>query len=464
MIIRFIIVLVFIALSAAGFSDEKSSIQINIRNYGDSALLMTSYYGDRVILVDTAYAKIPGVFVFENKELLPGGIYMAVSLSKRKLFEFIVNEDQEFTLTTDTLNYSLYMFVKGSEENKLFFDYMKFNDQLFRANTLLKEEMAVVDQGSDHYRQLVNDMDSLNKSASNYKLDIIKEKPDLFIAKMFNAMREVEIPDSITGSSDSSASYRYYKTHYWDYFDLSDARLLRTPMLARKVDQYFSQLVFVQPDSVISAISEIIEMVRPSQEVVSWLSWHFLSVYQNPDYMGFDGVFIYLVDEYFSKEEIDNLTPSILQNLQDRANIMRPLLLGSEAPNLILIDSTGDYQSFLSLTSKYIVLFFWDMECGICKKEISELKELYAGETFDLEIYSISVNSDLEKWKESLVENDFQWMNVNGTRSVTKDFHDLYDLHGTPAIYVLDKNRNIIAKHLSADQIEGFLENYSATK
>jgi thiol-disulfide isomerase/thioredoxin len=281
---------------------------------------------------------------------------------------------------------------------------------------------------------------------------------------MFNAMREVEIPEEVRNSSDSATIYYYYKKHYWDYLPLNDSSLLRTPLLARKVDEYMSKLVFIHPDSTITDISGLVEKARPSKEVVSWLCWHFLSVYQSPDYMGFDKVFIYLVDEYFSKEDLSNLTPSIRKNLQDRAEIMRPLLLGSEAPNLILIDSTGNYQSFLSLPNEYIVLFFWDIECGICKKEIVNLRELYADSKHDVEVFAISVNADLDNWKESLIEMDFPWVNVNGTRSVTKDFHDLYDISGTPAIFLLDKDRKIVAKHLSSDQIDGFLDNYTPGK
>jgi hypothetical protein len=450
--------MLILALQVNAYADDQSIIRINIKGYHDTVLLLTSYYGDKVILTDTATASKPGVFVFKNKEAVPGGIYMAVSPAKQKLFEFIIDTDQDFTMTTDTANYITRMVVKGSEENSVFFEYMNFNDQLYRANNSLTSKMGTVEKGSDEYFALSKQLDSLQSQASGYKLNIIEEYPELFVAKMFNAMRDVEVPDEVRNDPDSSAAYRYYKQHYWDYLDLSDPRLLRTPIMARKVDQYLSQLVIIHPDSAIAAVDDILAMAKPSNEVFSWLCWHFLSVYQNPEYMGFDKVFIYLIDEYFSKEEITNLTPSILQTLQDRADIMRPLLLGNDAPNLILIDSSGKYRSFMSLPNEYIVLFFWDIECGICKKEISELKTLYSERQFDLEIFAISVNADLEIWKKSLKEYELKWVNVNGTRSVTEDFHDLYDIHGTPAIYVLDGERKIIAKHLSADQVAGLLE------
>lgn len=424
-------------------------------------LILTSYYGDRVILIDTAYRDENGGFTFEDKEKLPGGIYMAVSSDKRKLFEFIVDQSQHFTLNTNNSGLALQMEVSGSRDNQIFFEYIKLNERLYRQNTDFQEQMKGLPEGSKEYLAIRTKMDSINRLSSDMKLKVIEIEPELFVSTLFNAMREIEYPDSIVNSSDSAAVYRYYKSHFWDYFDLSDSRLIRTPMLDKKVDQYFNQLVFQHPDSAIAAIDYVIEMARPTDEVISWLVWQFTSDYQNPEYMGFDVVFIHLVDTYFPNENITNLTPSILQNLQDRANKMRPLVLGNSAPNLILIDTSGNYQSFHSLTNEYVLLFFWDYDCGICKNEIKVLKEIYHNPGFDFEVFGVSVNSDLDKWKESLVEQDFKWINVNGTRSVTQNFHDLYDTYGTPALFILDKEKNIIAKRISADQVIVFLENYN---
>ena len=273
-------------------------------------------------------------------------------------------------------------------------------------------------------------------------------------------MRDIEIPDSIKESTDSTLSYKYYKQHFWDFFDLSDGRLLRTPIFMRKVDQYFDQVVFFHPDSVISAIDTIILKSRPSEEVVGYLVWHFIAEYQNPKFMGFDKVFVHLVEEYFSKEQITNTTPSILTSLEERATKLKPILLGKSAPNLLLIDSTGSLRSFRSITTNYTVLFFWDSECGICGKEITELKKLHNNPDYDIEIYSINVNSDLEGWKKALIEKQIPGIKVNGTRSATEDFHDLYDIYGTPVIYVLDSDKKIIAKRIGANKIAEFVKNF----
>lgn len=457
---KIIPILLLFMLSCFLKASGQYHIKINIDGYTDTVLLLTTYYGNKVLLVDTAYATEPGDFILSGDSSLAGGIYMAVSGKKKKLFEFIVDKEQEFEMRTDTVNYSLKMQISGSEENDLFFNYIRFNEQQHQNNKQIREMLHNTSPDSPEYLIIQRQMDSINKITVDYKLNLISSYPDLFISKMLGAMREVEIPDSVKTSTDSTATYKYYKKHYWDYFDLSDKRLLHTPLTDNKVDQYFEQLVVVHPDSIIAEIDRIIALARPSNEMVSWLVWKFVSEYQNPKYMGFDVVFIHLADEYFQKEPIRNTTPSILKTIVDQANKMRPLVLGSPAPNLILIDTSGQYRSFHNLTNDYILLFFWDFDCGICKIEIQGLKELVIDKQFDIGVFAININAELDKWKSSIIEQNFTWTNVNGTRSVTADYHDLYDTHGTPALFILDKDRNIIAKQIATGQINQFLKNH----
>ena len=434
-------------------------IKIKIDGYQDSALLITSYFGKKIKLIDTAYAVKPGEFIFSGKDKLPGGIYMAITSGKKKLFEFMVGSNQEFSLHTDTLNYALNMKVRGSKENKAFYSYLKFNEEQYQINRSISARIDSLKDLSEETTVLESSLDSVNKVAVNYKLNLIEKNQDNFVSSLLNAMREIEIPDTVKNSPDSTLVFSYYKDHYWDYMDLSDSSLLRTPVFMRKIDQYFDQLVVFNPDSVISAIDLIISKSRPSNEVVGYLVWYFISEYQNPKFMGFDKVFVHLVEEYFSKEDILNTTPSILTSLQDRAAKIKPILLNQPAPELLLIDTAGSLTSFRVIPNDYTILFFWDSDCGICGTEIVELKKMYDQPDYDIEIYSINVNSDLEKWKEAIAEKQVPGINVNGTRSATKDFHDLYDIYGTPVIYVLDKDKKIIAKRIGANKIIEFIDN-----
>jgi thiol-disulfide isomerase/thioredoxin len=459
------LLIIFTLLFFNAFTQSKQVIKVNIENFADSNIFLTSYFGNKVRLVDTAYSE-SGKFEFSSKNFYPGGIYMVVNNKKKKLFEFIVNKESKITFSTDTSSFVKNMKIKGSKENNVFFEYVKFNENLFKKNKELSSKLKTINKGDKTYDSILLKLDSLNKISIDFKLNIIENKKNLFVSSLLRSMQEVEISDSVLLKNDSSLNYWFYKNHFWDNLDISDSRFLRTPMLDKKVGEYFSRMVAFQPDSVIHEIDVILNVAKNSDETFNYLFWKFIGDYQNPKYMGFDKVFVHLVETYIenSDYEIENASESIRNSLIERAKKIKPLLLGSIGPNLILIDTNGNYTSFNNLSNKYIAIFFWDIECGICKKELNYLNENKDNWNYDVGIYAINVNGDLEKWKSYIKDNNLNWLNVNGTRSVTADFHDLYDIYGTPVIYLLDEKRNIVAKRMGANQLIPIIENLEKNK
>ena len=461
-----IVLLLLVILPVLIFGQKTShNIKIVIDGYNDSTLYLAYYYGNKIKLADTAVMSKPSTFVFNGKQNLKGGIYIVVSSKKSKLFEFMINKNQTFTLKTDTANYSLDLKVVGSPENKLFYKYLKYNEGIYSNITKLRDSLKNMNATSPDAKAIKDKIEDSNKQGKAYKLKMIDKNPGTFAATLLTAMREVEIPDSIKNSSDSLATFYYYKNHFWDYFSLNDERLLRTPLFDKRIKEYFSNLVELNADSINTAIDNVIAMAEPSKDVVSYLVWYFTAEYQNPKYMGFDKILVHLVDNYFSKREIEYTSPSVLKSLKKRANTLRKLLIGVEAPNLILIDTTGNYRSFLSMPNEFTLLLFWDYNCHICKNEIIALKKVMAGNSkFDIGIFAINTNSDLKKWKKTIYERGIEnWTHVNGTNSVTQNFHDIYDINGTPVMYILDKDKKIIAKKIKAENIIPFLEHYEKT-
>lgn len=458
---RFFGIALALVMTIGVFAQNGYKIKIRLDGFKQNMLLLTSYYGNKIKLVDTAYAKKPGTFVFEGGKTLMGGIYMVVSPKKKKLFEFIVNKKQDFSLNTDTSNYLLNMKIVGSPENVLFFHYLKKNEKLYSQIGNLSQQLKKSDKGSPSYKALKQKIDSLNKVSDDHKLTLIKKNPHTFFATLLRAMREVKVPAN-PNPSDSLFAYRFARNHFWDFFDLNDPRLLRTPLYDRKINAYFKYFVPLNPDSVDRAIDFVISKSQSCSECVSYLVWKFTIEYQNPKYMGFDKVFVHMVDNYFSKEHIENVTPSILKILKERADALRPLLLGQPAPDLILMDTGGQYIGFRSLKSRFTLLFFWDYHCGICKKEIAALIPFYKKDAkkYNLEVYGISINPDLDNWKKAVRERRLPWVNVNGTRSVKGNYAKSYNIHGTPQLFLLNKEGKIIAKHFSVNQLKMILDSY----
>ena len=66
-----------------------------------------------------------GEIVFKGTKKYDQGIFLVVTPNK-KYFDFVMDAEQHFTIETDTSNYVKNMKVKGSAENKFFFDYQNF--------------------------------------------------------------------------------------------------------------------------------------------------------------------------------------------------------------------------------------------------------------------------------------------------------------------------------------------------
>lgn len=461
---RLLWLFIMVLLSGVAMAQEGYRIKIQLNGFREDTLLLTSYYGNEIKLVDTAEAVKPGIFVFEGNKPLTGGIYMAVSQKKKKLFEFVVNKNQHFTLTTDTANFSVDMKVENSLENQLFFKYLRFNDKQYQESAVLEKKRKKSKKGTLEFKKLTEEMDSLRKVALRYRDLLAQEHPKTFVAAIFRTMSRTE--KTVSERPKTKRAFYQLKASYWNDFVLNDPRMFRTPLYKREVNDYFKYFVALQPDSVDQAIDQVVKRAQPCSECVSYLVWKFTVEYQNPKYMGFDKVFVYLVDHYFDKKTIQNTTPSILKLLKKRANALRPLLLGKKAPQLVLMDTTGRYVGFESLPNRFTLLLFWDYKCGVCRQEMKELVPFYNkyAKKYNLAVYGICINANLDNWKKAVRNRKLPWINVNGTRSIKGDFSKTYHIHGTPQFFLLDRNKKIIAKQFSVNQLKMILDDFMKRK
>lgn len=112
--------------------------------------------------------------------------------------------------------------------------------------------------------------------------------------------------------------------------------------------------------------------------------------------------------------------------------------------------------------SRYTVLYFYNTDCALCRGVTKDLAEMYAEYGRDeMEIVAIYTGRD-NKWKNYLKENDPGWINLWDRKRASGMF-DKYDLIDVPAIYLLDENKNTLAKDINPDVLSVLLEYYLAS-
>jgi peroxiredoxin len=442
-------------------AQDNYKITVNVSGMPDTIAFLGSYYGESMTVEDTAIITDQGKVVFQDNQELDAGVYFLVDQEKIKLFEFIVDNSRNFELSTDTIDFINNMKVKGSSDNEVFFEYQQTSSQLFNKILELRQMKSRI-SNQDSMNWVDEQINAVNEQNVTYKLEFIENHPDHILTLIFKASREPEIPDSLKGDSreQRKKAYQYYKNHFWDNVDLTDPRIIKTPIFHNIVEKYFNQVVPKNPDSIIHEIDKIMDICKANAPVYEYLAWYFTATYESASIMGYDKIFVHMVDNYFRGKRHDWVSETMYENLVERADRIKPILIGNYAPELILIDTNDQFKSLYELNNDYVIIFFWTTTCSECKREIKHLEELYTSNKIDMEIFAVNTDTSLAIWKDFISDRSLNWINVNGTRSISKDYHILYDIYKTPTIFVIDKDKKIIAKYLAAEQIIGFVEKH----
>ncbi len=433
-------------------------IRVKIAGVVNDTCYLGHYYGQHQYIDDTTIANSKGEMAFTGKEPLPGGIYF-ILYSKKKYFEFIINKEQELSLETDTVEAVKNMKIKGSDENKLFYEYLNVINDNQKKYDPLKKRMDANKDNKDSTEILKKEMEKIDDFVKNYKLDLIKNHPQTFIATVFISSRDPEIPEPPTlanGRKDSTFKYFYFKNHYWDNIDFSDDKILRTPVFYNRINNFFSNVVLQHPDTIISEADKLVERARANKEMFKYVVWYITYVYETSKIMGFDAIFVHMVETYYMTNQCEWMSKTTLDNITKRAMKLKPILIGKEAPPMIMQDTSLQLQSLYAVNAKYTVVLFWDYECGHCKTEVPKMVEFYHKKKTELglEVFAVCTDTSMVEMKKFIRKNNMPFINVDGPRALTPHFAETYDIYSTPVIFLLDEKKKIIAKRIDAEQIE----------
>ena len=456
----FIILFIFITANVFG----QQNLNFKISGLKDTTVFLARYFGEKLYYADTAYSK--NEIVIFNKKKLTGGIY-AVVCPNSKYFEFIV-ADEDVIMETDINDFNGKMKVVKSENNKVFYNYIMF------LGSMKNKAMSLQGENNEKKRN------ALDLEVKNYQRNNITNNKNLLAAKVLAMSIDPEIPEEI--KENDSLKYRYYLNHYWDNIDVTDNRIVHTPVYHKKLDFFFKNMIPQIPDTICHYAHEVIDKMDTKSELFKYTVHHLTYKYETSNIMGMDAVFVCMAKKYYCPVEDSKaywIDSTKLVDLCEKADKTEPLLIGKKAPRLILADtSESNWIDFYKLPNKYNLLIFWDPDCGHCKKEIPKMIELYKElkeKNIDIEFIAIGTNLENKKWIEYVKENKLQWINISDfpdanenakfyiyekrvTTLGSLNFRLSYDIFSTPQVYLLDNEKRIIGKKLNALSLAKMLE------
>lgn len=483
----FLILLVLSAVSTSIVFGKGYEIHVQIDGISDTEIILGHYVNKSMYPDDTAYVGENGSGTFAGKDLLPEGMYI-VYLPSGQYFQIMMGNDQHFSIVTDTLNFVNNAKVDGSDDNRIFFDFQRYM-------ILKQEEIGSLQnqlQNSDSQKEKERIRKKIGELTSERK-DKIKgiqtDNPDLFVTTFLVATLDIEVPDppvNSDGTIDSAWQYHYYRSHYFDNFDPADARLLRTPLYEDKVMNYLEKVVPQIPDTLNKEIDFLLDGALNDSNLFRFLLITLFNHYGKSNIMGMDAVQVHIAEKYYLHKTWWN-DEKFLTDLEDRISKLKPLLLGNVAPDAQLLivpadhfkkaenDSAmkryphvGELMNISHIKSDMLVLFFWEADCSHCKKAVPEMYRHYINtlKPMGVEVVAISTlfgEEGKEKWVDFINKNDlYDW--INAWNPYDYNFKVLYDIRSTPQIFVLNKNKEIIAKRIGTEQVAEVIKLYQESR
>jgi thiol-disulfide isomerase/thioredoxin len=450
-------------------ADSGYEIKVTLKPFQNQYIYLGHYYGKQLPIIDSVKLNEKSEAVFKGPKKLGGGIYLIGFPDRANRFEFLVGKEQKFSISADTANLQKILFA-GSAENTSFRGYQEFMMTYGKAMEDLHKRRTGA-TGTDSF-MLLKQIDSLSKKVAAYRTSLMAKEPNGLMTALLKAMREPEIPNNPEAMKrDSQYAYKYFKSHYWDGVNFWDDRLARTPFFENRIDKYYEQLVYPNADSVIKEMDWMLGYASASDEMQKFLLLKFVNRYMNMKYMWEDAVFVHLFEKYFSQKSYSWLTDKGRKMITDRAYSLMANIMGSPAAEIELPDTTGKKKNLYGVESPYTLVAIYDPTCGHCKETLPKIDSFYQAKWkgMGVKVFAMAKQTEGVKYQDWL---DFirqyglkEWVHVYYSKEAEQarvsanipSYAQLYDVQSFPTLYLLDKDKRIIAKKVTDKQVDEIL-------
>jgi len=457
------LLLFFILTSAIPlFAQEGHEIKVSLDGYDGNVLYLAYHLGDKQYVKDTTYREPDDTFQFtRNDEKLKSGMYMIVIPPENKLMELVMVEgEQHFSVSASVVDLvGTAKFVGNADDNVLLYEYLNFlNTQRTKAESLNAGKEKLTDPAE--IKALESEQEDLIEVVNYYQGRLINDNPKSLTAAIIKANLSLDYSGLEDQSNDSQM--RFTREHWFDNIDLKDERLLRTPFLVQKVDYFIDKLQIQRPEDHIPAVDKVLSMMDTNGEVFKSFLIRYLNKYAKSKIVGMDEVYVHIAQNYYNKGLAPWTEASQLNKIIDNANALEPLLIGKTAPDLALQTKDGFTVNLHDLNSEYTVVYFWESNCEKCKKMDPDLETFFqAYKDKGVKISAICTNTNYEAqdcWDYIEKKNYNEWIHL-GNPNNDNDIWKAYNVTSTPMIYLLDRDKKIVSKRISAKQLSEVMDN-----
>jgi thiol-disulfide isomerase/thioredoxin len=473
-------------LISVPFFGQGYHIDVTMKGLSEDTLILGEYFTSRMVPKDTIILDRKGHGIFEGPEAFQGGLFL-IYFSPSLYFDLLLGDDQALSVKADTADLNGSILFEGSDDNTVFQEYKNYLQLKRRELEQQQKLLASAATGTDS-AEISQKMKVINQEMEAYMDNVENRHPTLFASDFIGATREPFPPEELLNGDrrhDDSIRFFYYKDHYFDRFDPFDIRLLHTPIYEGKIKGYITRAVIQHPDSLIAAVDYLLEGAKHDSDLYRYMLITLFNHFAESKFMGMDVVYFHIAEDYYIPDATWS-SPEFISKLKENLEKNKPTLIGQKAPNLILRRVSAEHFQMAAedtlikrdphigedfflyeIDAPYTILYFWEADCSHCKKATPALYGVYSRlKEKGVEVicvHAINTIEGKELWVDFVNEHGiYDWINCWSPYS--NDFRKAYNLQSYPQLFILDREKKIVAKRVTPEQAELIINNLIANE
>ncbi len=396
------------------------------------------------IYVENAEIGEDGSFEIVLDSAITKGVYRIVYAVPQEEFNFDIIYDAKETIE---LNFSQEKGVEfiNSNENKLLTSYAK---SMMMVNETINSFYMKNSKDEDSFNSIFNTLNEAQKS--------FEEASSGTIASHFIKANLPYIPSNYEDVKTYSKNLR---NNYLRHVDFNDPILQSSEFLIERMLGFVFGMTS-NPDDIDTFKTNVDDIAYAIKTTHLSYQKTLLEILWNQ--------FVDIENETMANYVASNYLLPISLELKDeeltsKLVVFKNISINSLAPDFSVDILNGNGKeaikkiSELDIAERYVIIF-WSSSCAHCLEELPELKKLKNSlKTGDTEVIAIGLEDEPYNWNNEILYYP-EFIHVYGEGKWDNPIGDSYGVTATPTYFVLNKNKQIIAKPYDFEVLKEYMD------
>lgn len=454
-----LIILFIVILSSFNTWAQSNILRIQVANQPLKPIILGSVKGDKFTPIDTTQA-VGGIIQFQLSKNDITGVYRVIlgqTLVAEVLNEppqqldFIYNHE-DIQLRTDFNHPEDSLQVIQSAENAVWYDFIKKEKELLNQLKMTEKELGYYRNKKDgvNTEKSITKYNWLQREREELIQQTTEHHPNLYATKLIRMYQE----PFLNGNLNRQQRDHLFKSRFFDKLNFSDESLMNSDVYTKTVFKYLMSYAQhgltreQQEQEFKNAIDIIIAHTNQNEKVYEFILDYLVSGFEK---LRLDNLITYIADKYSDTicqtDEVSTLERKLLQ---------KKMKIGTVVPDFELNDINGDPIQLSAVLKDRNLIIFWASWCAHCNEMLPQIlnwqKSLNA---IGFEIIAISLDEVEKDWKDKVFDMGIEgWYNLSSLKKWECEVAKDYNVYATPTMFVVDRDRKIIGKPLSIQEIK----------